>query len=846
MNISPVCIVSRPVWRWAVVCFVLVLSACSNDSPSYSNQQDTDGENEIAADIDEDAASETEADIDVDPELVENDPDPVEEELVEYGLRINEVAAAGEPFDWFELYNTTDHAISLAGLRFGDNIGDEDSAVAFPEGASVEAGGFYLVSFEEDWPGFGLGQKEELALFTQNGNVLDSVDWAEGDSPEGKSYGRLPDGTGVFRTLDIPSPGATNEGGIIPGDDDGDQEEIPPTLVINELAANGTPYDWFELFNATDEAIDLNGYQFTDDLTTMSNLSAFPADTVVESGGYVVFTLTNVWPGFKLGSDEELGVLDPDGEWVDSVNWNSGDSPEGKSYGRIPDGTGEFEILDTPTPGASNEDEPLPGDGDQEEETVVVDLGCSSDFGCEWDEGCTLQGCGSCQTGNACKTLEGCLPDGHCGACTENEQCADGTVCLSGFCFPATLPQWSLTIDPDRWAEMRASPYDDIWTECELEVDGVTYNEGCTVRLLGGTSRGFRKKSFRIEFSSTMPHPGFSNKINLRAEYDDPSFLRSFLGYEVFRRLTDLPTPRAHFVQLQFNGEMYGLMLEVERIDGEFLDARGLDSSQSMYEADSPVEYTSLGISNLVPLPETTLYPIGYSKKTGESDDYTDLIDLIENHIWLDYLDAPDAPMTTDRTASAIDMDRYLRYLAVMGAIQNHDHVRKNYFFSWQMDANGEYFWEFYPWDLNLTFGCLWTEEFDTICNSQDTSAEEPYSLIFDEDFMSGRYLWDGDPGYEVLPSFYNLLIHLALSDPDTKARFDDHLCDILQSSFWNDRLPLLIDGLQTTLSDAVASDPNDLNPSLETFEAHIQELKTFLAERKTFLLNVLGCSENE
>ena len=78
---------------------------------------------------------------------------------------------------------------------------------------------------------------------------------------------------------------------------------------------------------------------------------------------------------------------------------------------------------------------------------------------------------------------------------------------------------------------------------------------------------------------------------------------------------------------------MYGLMLEVERIDGEFLDARGLDSSQSMYEADSDLEYTIRGISNMVPLPETSLYPLGYDKKTGISDDYTDLIDLIENHI---------------------------------------------------------------------------------------------------------------------------------------------------------------------------------------------------------------------
>ena len=64
------------------------------------------------------------------------------------------------------------------------------------------------------------------------------------------------------------------------------------------------------------------------------------------------------WPGFALGSDEELGVWTAGGALVDSVDWDDGQSGEGMSYARVPDGTGDFRTVDNPTPGAAN-----PGDG---------------------------------------------------------------------------------------------------------------------------------------------------------------------------------------------------------------------------------------------------------------------------------------------------------------------------------------------------------------------------------------------------------------------------------------------------------------------------------------------------
>ena len=126
-------------------------------------------------------------------------------------------------------------------------------------------------------------------------------------------------------------------------------------LVINEVASKGDPLDWFELYNTGDTDIDLSGLVVADDLTDAAKRVAFPAGTSIAPGAYMQFEVdTDNWAGFKLGGDEELGVWTSEGVLVDSVDWDEGDSGEGQSYSRLPDGTGEFHTV-VPTPGYENE-----------------------------------------------------------------------------------------------------------------------------------------------------------------------------------------------------------------------------------------------------------------------------------------------------------------------------------------------------------------------------------------------------------------------------------------------------------------------------------------------------------
>ena len=127
-------------------------------------------------------------------------------------------------------------------------------------------------------------------------------------------------------------------------------------LVINELAAKGDPLDWFELHNTLSDPIALFGMVVADDLTDASKRVAFPDGTIIGPGEYLQFeTDSDGWPGFALGSEEELGIWLADGTIVAMVGWVEGDSGEGESYARIPDATGDFQTVGNPTPGAANQ-----------------------------------------------------------------------------------------------------------------------------------------------------------------------------------------------------------------------------------------------------------------------------------------------------------------------------------------------------------------------------------------------------------------------------------------------------------------------------------------------------------
>ena len=132
-------------------------------------------------------------------------------ETADIGLVINEVAAKGEPLDWFEVYNISPDPIGLFALVVADDLDDPSKRVYFPHGMEIQPGEYLQFEVDSDnWAGFKLGGDEELGIWLADGTLVAMVDWDEGDSGEGESFARVPDGIGEFQTVGNPTPGEAN------------------------------------------------------------------------------------------------------------------------------------------------------------------------------------------------------------------------------------------------------------------------------------------------------------------------------------------------------------------------------------------------------------------------------------------------------------------------------------------------------------------------------------------------------------------------------------------------------------------------------------------------------------
>ncbi len=125
-------------------------------------------------------------------------------------------------------------------------------------------------------------------------------------------------------------------------------------LVLNEVAASGTPEDWFELTNVGPTSVVLSDYCFVDVKDDFVKCKPFEA-TVLAPGAHLAFDVTTAGAGFKLGSDEELWIYrNADKLLIDGIDWAEGQSPVAGSFARVPDATGPFTMVTAATRGATN------------------------------------------------------------------------------------------------------------------------------------------------------------------------------------------------------------------------------------------------------------------------------------------------------------------------------------------------------------------------------------------------------------------------------------------------------------------------------------------------------------
>ena len=124
------------------------------------------------------------------------------------------------------------------------------------------------------------------------------------------------------------------------------------SIVINEFLAHtdSTNEDYIELYNHSTNLVDISGCILTDDVTT--NKFVAPIGTLLPPRGFISFRESQL--GFSLNAAGETIFLKNPSQTriLDAVTFE--EQGNGISFGRFPDGAGEFYPLRAQTPGLPN------------------------------------------------------------------------------------------------------------------------------------------------------------------------------------------------------------------------------------------------------------------------------------------------------------------------------------------------------------------------------------------------------------------------------------------------------------------------------------------------------------
>ncbi len=285
------------------------------------------------------------------------------------GLVITEINYKPAPrsdsnvLDFVEIYNSNPFYEDISGYRLSGDI-----EYTFPPNTILQGGGVIVVAKSpEDLEGiYGISNlvgpytndlptEGTIRLRNQVGHVYLEV-----------QYSNMPpwpvaaDGTGHTLTLLRPSYGEgqpqawgiSDLVGGSPGRLDTVRGSPLRNIVINEFLANTDPplVDYIELYNHSNQEVDLSGCILTDDKDT--NKFVMTSGTRISAGGFISFDQSQLGFGLNSGG-EKIYLWSPDRSRVlDVIAFEA--QANGVSSGRYPDGAASIYPLRNRTPGIAN------------------------------------------------------------------------------------------------------------------------------------------------------------------------------------------------------------------------------------------------------------------------------------------------------------------------------------------------------------------------------------------------------------------------------------------------------------------------------------------------------------
>ena len=307
------------------------------------------------------------------------------------------------------------------------------------------------------------------------------------------------------------------------------------------------------------------------------------------------------------------------------------------------------------------------------------------------------------------------------------------------------IPKIHISINPDSLEElyMEENWNSDYLYQVQFVFEsqaGYDTLQNVGFRFRGNSSIEHIKKSFKISFNTYIPGRKFHGveKLNLNAENNDPSMLRSRIYWNMCREM-GIVASRSNHVEVYVNGDYYGLYQNIEHIDEEFIDSRYGNNSGNLYKC-----YYSANLDYISNNPnDYKLSPFGhrvYELKTNtEVDDYSKLANFIS------FLNqSSDSDFKCD-FHDYFNVYNYLKVAALDVLTGNWDGYiyNNNNYYLYENPLTNQV--EYIPYDVDNTWGIDWLGKDWTTRNIYNWNSSEPrplFTRLMDEPEYRNMFSW--------------------------------------------------------------------------------------------------------
>lgn len=324
------------------------------------------------------------------------------------------------------------------------------------------------------------------------------------------------------------------------------------------------------------------------------------------------------------------------------------------------------------------------------------------------------------------------------------------------------------------------------YVAARVEMAGQKF-ENVGLRFKGHSSfhsnQGSLKRPFKLDFNRFVEGQKFLGltKINLNNNAMDPSQIREALAYDIFRA-AGVASSRTAFAKVYltvpgvYSRQYVGLYTVVEQVDGKFLEDRFGSKNGLLLKPEVAPGLRYLG-------EDWSAYRRPYEAKTEptpeEAGRFIQFIKLVTS---------ADEETFRSRVNEFMDVDQFLRFLAVTVAIADMDSALSmgHNFYLFQPAPPKKIVWV--PWDLNLSLG--------------SASGQQGIELSIRHPSPS-----------------HNGVIEWILKDERWFNVYKEHLHDILELAFREDRVLEQVEKLRVVVREPIALESR---PSLDQFESAV------------------------